>query len=368
MPGNKRVGSVVLMEKIPFDFQEHRRATADEYARIRPLYEGFANTIKSILQEALERKSIKVNSIDARAKSLESLGQKATIPAEDNPDAPKYRRPLKEITDLAGVRVITFFPRTVTEVGQLIEDEFEIVERVDHSAARLQAEQFGYQSVHYIIRLATGRTRLPEYEKYRGLTAEVQVRTVLQHAWAEIEHDIQYKSSLTIPTAIRRRFMALAGLLEIADREFEIVQEDETLLRQEARKAIEEDQFEKVEITPDALRAYLDKRMGSDNRTSQFSYEWTAKFLREIGFVDFKQVEDCIKNYNDDQISRIVFGSRQGQITRFETTLLASMGLGFLKNHPLRDEPWFQKSVEDKLKKLQDRGINIGSFTPLAEK
>src|SRR5205807_601716 len=119
MPGNKRVGSVVLMEKIPFDFQEHRRATADEYARIRPLYEGFANTIKSILQEALERKSIKVNSIDARAKSLESLGQKATIPAEDNPDAPKYRRPLKEITDLAGVRVITFFPRTVTEVGQL---------------------------------------------------------------------------------------------------------------------------------------------------------------------------------------------------------------------------------------------------------
>ena len=51
-----------------------------------------------------------------------------------------------------------------------------------HGAARLQAEQFGYQSVHYIIRLATGRTRLPEYEKYRGLTAEVQVRTVLQHA------------------------------------------------------------------------------------------------------------------------------------------------------------------------------------------
>jgi len=52
------------------------------------------------------------------------------------------------------------------------------------------------------------------------------VRTVLQHAWAEMEHDIQYKSPNAIPTLIKRRFIALAGLLEIADREFQTLQDE----------------------------------------------------------------------------------------------------------------------------------------------
>jgi hypothetical protein len=57
------------------------------------------------------------------------------------------------------------------------------------------------------------------------LVAEIQVRTILQHAWAEIEHDTRYKAVDVAPTAIARRFVALAGLLEIADREFQALQD-----------------------------------------------------------------------------------------------------------------------------------------------
>ena len=104
----------------------------------------------------------------------------------------------------------------------------------------LREERFGYQSEHYLVRLSNKRTALPEYNPHLGLVAEVQVRTILQHAWAEIEHDIQYKSSITIPNTIRRRFMALAGVLEIADREFQAIQDEDKLLKQQARTSVEE--------------------------------------------------------------------------------------------------------------------------------
>lgn len=353
-----------IVEKAPFDFENHGRSAANDYARQRGLYADFAETIKAILVDVVRRADIKCNSIDARAKTVESFARKAATPAEGHPDAPKYPEPLRQITDLSGVRVITFSPRAVSEVGQLIEQEFEIVEKVDHSAARLQAEQFGYQSVHYIVRLSPGRKRLPEYERYRDLVAEIQVRTVLQHAWAEIEHDIQYKSSSTIPTQIRRRFMALAGMLELADREFQAIQEDDTLLRQTARESLQRGELGEVEITPDAVHAYLDRRFGPDNRISSFSYEWTAKLLRQLGFVNFGQVEDAIKDYDDDQISRIVYGSRQGQTNRFEALLMAATGDQFINSHPWRETGWFPNFVQRALQRLREAGISVGSYAP----
>src|SRR5438309_774277 len=77
--------------------------------------------------------------------------------------------------------------------------------------------------------------------------AEIQVRTILQHSWAEIEHDIQYKSVSVIPAEIRRRFMSLAGMLEIADREFQAIQDADKRLTEEARASVEGGQLGKVE-------------------------------------------------------------------------------------------------------------------------
>jgi ppGpp synthetase/RelA/SpoT-type nucleotidyltranferase len=63
--------------------------------------------------------------------------------------------------------------------------------------------RFGYQSTHYLVKYLNTRTMMPEYTRFRNLIAEIQVRTILQHAWAEIEHDIQYKSSSVLPRTIR---------------------------------------------------------------------------------------------------------------------------------------------------------------------
>jgi len=211
-----------------FDFATHRKKAVEQYGRKIDRYRDFAETVRDILADAIESRGLRVNEIQFRAKKLDSFGKKCETPSEQDSNEPKYKNPLTDITDMAAVRVITFFPRTVEEVGQCVQAEFDIVERVDHTATAQREERLGYQSVHYLVRFGDNRKGLSEYRNFQGLVAEVQVRTVMQHAWAEIEHDIRYKSKAAIPLAISRRFMTLAGLLEIADREFQAIQKKTT--------------------------------------------------------------------------------------------------------------------------------------------
>ena len=353
------------VQEEPFDFAEHRRAAVEEYRRVRPRYEAFAQAVREILMQALRAADIMVNSVDARAKEPESFGTKAEAPSESDPRAPKYRHPLEDITDLAGVRIITFFLRDVGSIGDRIREEFEVLEHTDLSRTLLQEERFGYQSEHYLVRLSDKRTALPEYELHRGLIAEVQVRTILQHAWAEIEHDIQYKSTITIPDTIRRRFMALAGVLEIADREFQAIQDEDKELKERARNSVNEGMLEQIEITADALRSYLDWRVGPDGRSTDFSYDYTARMLRRLGFTAFDQVEACIKDYDDDQLSRVLMRQRQGSITRFENMLLAGMGRVYLER--LTDDDGWRDGLRRTLARFEEHGIAVGNYDPQRE-
>jgi len=347
-----------------FDPDAARLKAIDAFEKVRPLYEDFAEALRSILRETLSHRKIKAASIEARAKALDSLGRKAALASENDPSQPKYIDPLREITDLAAVRVITFFPKTVISVDEVVREELDVVERTDKGALLRQEEKFGYQSVHYLVKLKKNRTELPEYARFRALIGEVQVRTVLQHAWAEIEHDIQYHSAETIPLAIRRRFMTLAGLLELADREFQAIQNADEQLRAAARKSVQLGKLGEVEISPDALKAYLDQKLGPDGRMSDWSYGWTAQLLLRLGFTNLQQVDDCIKGYDDDQVSRAAWGSRQGQLTRFEGLLLAGMGEAFLRNHPWSNEDWYVRPSKDRLKRLAENGIRVGNYQP----
>jgi len=247
-----------------FDFEAHAQGAVSDYLPLLAFYGKLAVVVKRILDESIKRQGIKVHSVEARAKDPESLRKKAALSSLSDPAKPKYSDPLSQITDLAGIRVITFFPGTLAEIDGLITDEFEVVERSDKGAKLLDEDRFGYQSIHYLLTLSDERTALAEYAPYASKIAEIQVRTILQHAWAEIEHDIQYKTASVIPAEIRRRFMSLAGMIEIADREFQAIQDADRRLTEEAREHVNKGRLEEVEITPDALKTFLDKTLGSD--------------------------------------------------------------------------------------------------------
>ena len=353
-----------VAEDTAFDFESHRQGAVAEYLTQRDFFVDLAHAVQRIVQECLKRKGVKVNSVDSRAKDAVSFAEKAVSPADDDPDVPKYNDPLRQITDLAGVRIITFFPNTLNDIHKIIDDEFEIVEHSDKGAALIEEERFGYQSIHYLVKLRKERAALPEYERFADAIVEIQVRTILQHAWAEIEHDIQYKSASVIPAAIRRRFMALAGLLELADREFQAIQDADTEITKRAQESVERGDLD-VEITPGALKTYLDGILGVDGRMSRSSYEWAARLLKSLGFKTLDQVDDCIDGYNDDQVSRIHQSYRLGQTSRFEYMLLAGMGEKYIERHPWVTEPWFVPQLRLALERFGEHGIRVGDFDPL---
>jgi ppGpp synthetase/RelA/SpoT-type nucleotidyltranferase len=364
--GHGVVGHESDVEEEAFDFAAHRQQAIDGYQPLIRLYADFAYAVHSILRARVDGDSVKVNSIEHRAKTVESFGDKANRPSDEDPNRPKYPEPLSDITDLAGIRVITHFLSTEPQLDRIIESEFEVFEKTDRSQLLRQEERLGYHSIHYLVRLRPNRQSLPEYARFTGLVAELQVRTVLQHAWAEIEHDIQYKAATSLPAEIRRRFMTLAGLLEIADREFEAIQEQSKKLRIEALDSVAAGRLTDVEITPDALKAYLDARMGPDGRMRDFSYEWQARLLKRLGFLNLGQLDDAIAPYDDDEVSRVIHGGRQGQLTRLEGVLLAALGEEFVRRHPWTrlDAPWYHDVLRRHLERLEVAGVPMRTYDP----
>jgi putative GTP pyrophosphokinase len=191
----------------------------EQYEEIRPAYEDFGRLVATIITSLLAEEQLHVHSISARAKESASLRWKLESKAGNCSD-------LSHITDLAGIRVITYFPDDVDTVAAAIRKEFEI--DWDNSIDKrtlLDPDRFGYLSLHYVMTLSRTRTDQAEFGRFAGLRAELQIRSILQHAWAEIEHDLGYKSHRALPQQVRRRFSRLAGLLELADAEFRDVRD-----------------------------------------------------------------------------------------------------------------------------------------------
>jgi len=348
-----------------FDFATYEQSAVNEYLKVHPYWTDVAAATGRVIEQAIKSRGIQVHSVQFRSKDPASFGWKASKPSDSNPLQPKYRNPLREITDLSATRVITFFPRTIEAIDEVLREEFEILDRSDKTEDLMEEERFGYQSIHYLVKLNKTRAGLAEYQRFAGAITEVQVRTILQHAWAEIEHDIQYKSSAAIPRDIRRRFMALAGMLELADREFQAIQDQDAALNTAARSMVEQGKYSEVEVTPIALKVYLDRRLGADGRMSDFSYDWTVRLLKRLGFRTLDQLDACIADYDDDKVSRTLTGTRQGQLARLELLVLASMGEKFIERHTFAGQAWYGPNQKEQLRKLQEAGILTRHYDPL---
>ena len=159
-------------------------------------YEAFAETIRFILQKASQASDNlpRPQSIQCRAKGIENLRHRlAEIGKLDTQSLELDRR------DLAGVRLIFYTNNDVDRflASSLIRENFEIEEdsaKIHHPIPENNAKQ--YRAIHYTVKLREDRTRLPEYARFAGLRCEIQIQTILNHAWSETSHDILYKNEL----------------------------------------------------------------------------------------------------------------------------------------------------------------------------
>ena len=149
-----------------------------------PLYNELTKSLEILVPELLSRHDIPVHSIEARTKEREKFEEKINVPES------RYAA-LGDITDISGVRIITYFLNDVDRASEIIKNEFEIDwENSVDKGAQLAPDRFGYLSRHYVAKLPESRLRLTEYKQFGDCKFEVQIRTILQHAWAEIEHDL----------------------------------------------------------------------------------------------------------------------------------------------------------------------------------
>lgn len=183
------------------------------FSDVAPALEASGHSLTAALSTWLGQAGIKVHSIVARVKDPASLARKLARPDRDYVD-------LWDLTDLLGLRVITYFEDAVDRVGGVIEAQLPIDLTRSTDKRRREPGLFGYRSLHYVVELDAG---FPAPAR-----AEIQVRSVLEHAWAEIEHDLGYKAPGAVPQPVRQRLSRLAGLLEIADREFVAIRDELT--------------------------------------------------------------------------------------------------------------------------------------------
>jgi ppGpp synthetase/RelA/SpoT-type nucleotidyltranferase len=183
-----------------------------EFEKVRGTYDSFSEKVKELIKGFLEVQSVTVHSVSSRCKTLDSLELKA----QKKIDKGSEYADLKAVTDLAGVRVITHFASDVDQIAKIVEHEFNVdfANSIDKRVAQ-EPDRFGYTSLHYVVELNSERLFLSEYSKFVNVKVEIQIRSILQHAWAEIEHDIGYKANEEVPNEVKRKFSRLSGLLEL---------------------------------------------------------------------------------------------------------------------------------------------------------
>ena len=169
----------------------------EEYKSTKPLYRDLSNTVNFILKTLLEKSSIKKYLLTTpREKSLDSLRKKLK------------KKTRKKDTDLAGCRVAFYVENDIERFKKYIYEEFNVIDEKLHYSSK--DNEGGYNATHIIVNLNKERVNLPEYEKFKDLKCEIQLTTVLYHAWAELEHDITYK----IPNEISKMFKNEINILK----------------------------------------------------------------------------------------------------------------------------------------------------------
>ncbi|GAA5558879.1 hypothetical protein Asch03_01251 [Acinetobacter schindleri] len=207
----KKVKSLVDMDELDQNALVHEKWFDENISSYRTL----AAMVSATLKSALDGEEISYVDIPFREKNKKSFLKKI----KDKNKSKNYSH--TDMTDLAGIRVITLIESDVQKVGQIIEELFNVhPEESINKSESLGENKVGYRSVHYVCDIGTHRENLPEWKKLKNLCFEIQVRTALEHAWAEIEHDRGYKLGGTLPSELSRRFSLLSGLLESADLEF----------------------------------------------------------------------------------------------------------------------------------------------------
>ena len=223
----------------------HTELLLGQFRERLPLLERVEEQAFQTLAEAIREQGVEINAIEHRVKTEQSLAGKLELKGE------KYKS-VGDITDLVGLRVITFYTDDVDKVAAIVKNLFKVDWQNSVDKRKLhQLDSFGYNSLHYICSLKSDDADLA------AVKFEIQMRTALQHVWSAIEHDIGYKGAVKLPPELRRQFSRLAGMLELADDEFSRLRTTMTDYRRQLQALVKSGRLDEVPLSTDSFSSYL---------------------------------------------------------------------------------------------------------------
>jgi len=273
----------------------HTAALLETWRQELPQLEQLEEQASAMLEEALREQNIQLNTFQHRIKTEESLTGKLEKKGY------KYQT-IYDITDLVGIRVVTYYTDDVDKVAVIAKKIFDIDWKNSVDKRKHQLNSFGYLSLHYICYLKKG--------PLRKIPFEIQMRTALQHVWSAIEHDIGYKGAVKLPPEFVRQFSRLAGMLEMADDEFSRLRTTMTEYRRQVQSLVRSGQFTEVSLSTDSFRQFLDlhpfdrlnQRIAAVNQAEIFPAPMMQylQVFESFRFKDLGDVQKFIEENSED--------------------------------------------------------------------
>ena len=295
------------------------------YTDLEPRLHQVTSEAISTLTGLIDEAGINYLTVTGRTKSPASFAGKARRYAQEG------RTDLAHsITDQVGIRIITYVRADVEAVADLLSEHYTVLEDRDMGKETASEGRWGYASRHLLITAdPTGPDgELPEYDPTRSVS--VQLRTVLQHAWAEFEHDVRYKG--TIPPEqvpdLDRRFTLAAGLLELADQEFTTIRD--RLQAGLSGGTVTVDAAD-PRISPQELATFLAGRYSSAGWSRTEHYEWIATLLLEAGIDSLEELSAVLSAVDNTAVTAAMgYKYPPGAVRRLDDDLLVSLGEGYV--------------------------------------
>jgi putative GTP pyrophosphokinase len=249
------------------------RSNQERYIRL-------AAEAEFILHDLVKRVGIKIHSVSSRVKDIDSALEKASRKG--------YTAPAEELEDLVGCRIVCLFLSDLDRIAGAIKEEFRIHKFEDKVDGGSDPTTFGYMSMHYICELSDHHSG-PRYDSLKGVKFEIQCRTILMDAWANVSHHLAYKGENSIPSDLRRDFNALSGLFYVADKHFELFFQEADESRVEAIREAQAGQLDdQQELNLETMLAlftqlYPDRVSATPSNVSEFVEEATRSGYSTVG-------------------------------------------------------------------------------------
>ncbi|MDO9456266.1 DUF429 domain-containing protein [Nocardioides sp.] len=302
--------------------------------------------VRGILDEA----GINYLSVTGRTKTVASFAEKAARTAAGQP---LYDDPIAQLTDQVGVRVITYVSGDVTAVADVLAEQVTVTDDRDLGQETAMEGRFGYASRHLLLDLD---------QEHGGQLVQVQIRTVLQHAWAEFEHDIRYKGTVPDEHAreFDRRFTLAAGLLELADREFGEIRDRLRGVAPEVTSEAPADDDPRLD--PRELAAFLAGQYSDAEWSRAEHYGWIAGLLLELGVTSLEELGGVLRDADEPLIAeRMDYRHPPGAVRRLDDALLQVFGERYVALHSNGHR---RPLLEQRLGRLRGQAGMAGSVAP----